>query len=206
MLVERNGAVPQVDPGASVAPTAVVVGDVAVGDGCYVGHGVVIESGGPPVRLEEDVVVMANTVIRSLGGRSRPGFSVHVGARTLVGPLCALAGCRLAEDCYVATAVMVFQGAEVGAASRLGAGSIVHVRTQLPPGSRVGLRQMAVAGPDRPLITSDVEAARDALATADFFGEVFGMSEDDQEQLHRRAAATLRSEALAWRDTPQPPP
>jgi carbonic anhydrase/acetyltransferase-like protein (isoleucine patch superfamily) len=39
MLVERNGVVPQVDPGASVAPTAAVVGDVAIAAGCYLGHG-----------------------------------------------------------------------------------------------------------------------------------------------------------------------
>ena len=81
MLVERSGAVPRVDPGASVAPTAVVVGDVAIAHGCYLGHGVVIETGGPPVRLERDVV-MANTVIRSLGGKGRPEFPIHVGART----------------------------------------------------------------------------------------------------------------------------
>ena len=79
------------DPGASVAPTAVVVGDVAIAHGCYLGHGVVIESGGPPVRLERDVVVMANTVIRSLGAKGRPEFPIHVGARTLIGPQCALA-------------------------------------------------------------------------------------------------------------------
>jgi carbonic anhydrase/acetyltransferase-like protein (isoleucine patch superfamily) len=200
MLVERNGVVPRVDAGASVAPTAIVVGDVAIADGCYLGHGVVIESGGPPVRLERDVVVMANTVVRSLGGNDRPAFPVRLGARTLIGPQCALAGCRLAEDCYVATQVMVFQGVEVGAAARLGAGSIVHVRTQLPPRTRLGLRQMAVPSSDGPLITSDVEAAREALAEADFFGEVFGLAEDDQEQLHRRAAATLRAEALAWAD------
>lgn len=203
MLVERNGAVPQVDPGALVAPTAVVVGDVPIADGCYLGHGVVIESGGPPGRLEKDVVVMANTVIRSLGGKDRPAFPVQLGARTLIGPQCALAGCRLADDCYVATQAMVFQGAEVGAASRLGAGSIVHVRTQLPPRSRVGMREMAVAGRDGPLITSDVEAARGVLASAEFFGEVFGLGEDDQEQLHRQAAAMLRAEVLAWRDKPR---
>lgn len=204
MLVERNGTVPEVDPRASVAPSAVVVGDVAIAEGCYVGHGVVLESGGPPVRLERDVAVMANTVVRSVGGGGRPAFPVRIGARTLVGPQCALAGCDLAEDCYVATQVMVFQAVEVGAASRLGAGSVVHVGTRLPAGSRVGLRQIAVPGPDGPLITSDVDAAREALAQADFFGEVFGLGDEDQERLHRRAAAILREEALAWRDVPRP--
>jgi carbonic anhydrase/acetyltransferase-like protein (isoleucine patch superfamily) len=106
VLVERNGAVPQVDLGARIAPTATVVGDVAIAAGCYVGHGVVIESAGPPVRLETGVAVVAGTVIRSTGGDGRPAFGVHVGARTLIGPQCALAGCRLDEDCYVATAVM----------------------------------------------------------------------------------------------------
>ena len=115
-----------------------VVGDVAIAHGCYLGHGVVIETGGPPVRLERDVVVMANTVIRSLGGKGSLEFPIHVGARTLIGPQCALASCRLAEDCYVATAVMVFQGAEVGVASRLGGGSIVRVRPSSHPAAEWG--------------------------------------------------------------------
>jgi carbonic anhydrase/acetyltransferase-like protein (isoleucine patch superfamily) len=164
---------------------------VAIAAGCYVGHGVVIESAGPPVRLETGVAVVPGTVIRSTGGDGRPAFGVHVGARTLIGPQCALAGCRLDEDCYVATAVMVFQGAEVGSGSRLGAGSIVHVGTRLPPGSRVGMRQMAVADREGPLVTSDVAAARDALAGADFFGEAFGVgdarrSEDRAADQHQR--------------------
>jgi carbonic anhydrase/acetyltransferase-like protein (isoleucine patch superfamily) len=205
VLVERNGAVPQLDPGARIAPTATVVGDVAIAAGCYVGYGVVIESAGPPVRLETGVAVVAGTVIRSTGGDGRPAFGVHVGARTLIGPQCALAGCRLDEDCYVATAVMVFQGAQVGSGSRLGAGSIVHVGTRLPPGSRVGMRQMAVADREGPLVTSDVAAARDALAGADFFGEAFGVGDEDQERLHRQAAELFRAEARAWRDTPLPP-
>lgn len=200
MLVERNGRRPEVDPAASITPTATLVGDVTVAAGCYLGHGVVVESGGPPVLLEPDVVVMQNTVIRSVGGARRPAFPVQIGARTLVGPQCALAGCHLGEDCYVATQVMVFQGAEVGSATRLGAGSVVHVRTRLPAGSRVGLRQLAVAAPDGPLITSDLEAARAALARTDFFAEVFGLAGLEQEELHRRAATILREEVLGWRD------
>ncbi len=44
------------------------------------------------------------------------------------------------------------------------------------------------------------------LKNADIFGEVFALGEDDQEQLHRQAAAIVRAEALAWRDDePQPP-
>jgi carbonic anhydrase/acetyltransferase-like protein (isoleucine patch superfamily) len=105
--------------GAWVAPTAQVVGNVIVGEGSVVDYGAVIVSSGSPVRLDEGVVVMPGAVIRSVGGAHRPGFPVHVGAESLVGPLAALAGCSLGAACYVATGVMVFQGA-VGEGSRLG--------------------------------------------------------------------------------------
>src|SRR4029453_14629937 len=120
MFVQRNKARPVVAASAWVAPTAQVVGNVIVGEGCVVDYGAVLVSSGPLVRLAEGVVVGAGAVIRSVGGAHRPGFPVHVGAESLVGPL---AGCWIGAACYVATGVMVFQGAVVGEGSRLGAGS-----------------------------------------------------------------------------------
>jgi len=203
VFVQRNDARPEVAAGAWVAPTAQLVGNVSVGEGCVVDYGAVIVSSGPPVRLDAGVVVMPGAVIRSVGGAHRPAFPVHIGAESLVGPLAALAGCSLGAACYVATGVMVFQGAVVGEGSRLGAGSIVHVNTALPLQSRVGMRHYAVAGDDgRAVITSDVEEARRLLARADFFGQVF--DDDDQADLtslHRRSTATLRREASDWTDT-----
>jgi hypothetical protein len=83
----------------------------------------------------------------------------------------------------VATGVMVFQGAVVGAGSRLGAGSIVHINTALPAGSRVGLRHYAVPdGNGQAVITPDLGRARPLLARADFFDQVF----DDGDQARSR--------------------
>jgi hypothetical protein len=62
-----------------------------------------------------------------------------------------------------------------------------------------------VAAPDGDrgvLITADVEAARNAIARADFFGRAFALDEPDQEELHRDAAARLRAEAAEWTDEP----
>jgi carbonic anhydrase/acetyltransferase-like protein (isoleucine patch superfamily) len=204
MLVQRNDSRPVVADTAWVAPTAQIVGNVLIGEQCVVEYGAVIASSGPPVRLDAGVVVMQGAVIRSVGGSHRPAFPTHVGAESLVGPLASLAGCSLDPACYVATGVMVFQGAVVGEGSRLGAGSIVHVNATLPPGSRVGMRQYAIAGSDgRALITSDVNEARRLLGRADFFGRVFGdEDQSDLVSLHRRATATLRAEAADWTDTP----
>lgn len=186
------------------APTAHIIGNVTIGEQCVVDHGAVIVSSGPPVHLDEGVVVMPGAVVRSVGGTQRPAFATRVGSESLIGPLATLAGCTIGHACYLATGVMVFKGATVGDGSRLGAGSIVHVKAALPPRSRVGMRQFAVHGDTgQPVVTSDVDQARVLLARANFFDQVF--DDDDQAdlvQLHRRATANLRSEAQQWTDTP----
>ena len=203
MFVSRNGIAPRVDPSARVAPTASVVGDVTVGAGCYIDYGVVIASSGPPVVLGEGVSVLANAVIRSVGGHGRPAFPVRIGDECIIAPHVALAGCEIEERCYLATAVVVLQGARVGRGSRVAVGAVVHAGALLDHSSRVGLH--GIAAPDGEhgvLITTNIEAARDAIARADFFGRAFALVEPDQEQLHREAATRLRQEAAAWTDEP----
>jgi carbonic anhydrase/acetyltransferase-like protein (isoleucine patch superfamily) len=200
MIVRRNQAEPVVAPSARVAPTAQLVGDVRVGEGCVIDYGAVVASAGPPVVLGRGVVVMPNAVVRSVGGEHRPAYPVEIGDDSLIGPLAALAGCVLGEACYVATGVMVFHGARVGTGSRLGAGSIVHTAAVLPPASRVGMRQFAVAGADGTVVTSDLDTARTLLAKAGFFERAFASDEADPVALHREATATLRAEADGWDD------
>ena len=202
MLFSRNGVKPAVDKTATVAPSASVVGNVTIGAGCYVGHGAVIESSGPLVELDAGVLVTANAVVRSTGGRHRPSFPMTIGANTLVGPQSVLIGCHIGADCYVATAVIVFQGADVGDGSRLGAGSIVHARAVLPAASRVGFRQVAAPDGGGVRVTSDLDEARSLVGQADFFGNVFDVREEDTLTLHRRVIEALQRETSEWHDEP----
>jgi carbonic anhydrase/acetyltransferase-like protein (isoleucine patch superfamily) len=202
VLIERLGHAPVVAPSARIAATATVVGNVIIGAGCVIDYGVVIASSGPPVTLGDGVVVMANAVVRSVGGAHRPAFPVVLGADCLVGPAAVLAGCTVGPGVYIATQALVFHGAEIGEGTRLGAGSIVHAGAQLPAQSRVGLRQIAVPTKDGPglVITSDVDAARTHLARADFFGRAFELADDDLVELHRRSVEILRLEAADYDD------
>lgn len=202
-LFERDGRAPRIHPSATIAGTAVLVGDVTLAEGCHVGHGVVIESSGAPVVIGRESVVLANTVVRSVGGASRPAFAVTIGERTLVAPACVLTGCRIGSRCYVATAVLVFHGAEIGDDVRVGAGAIVHHHARLAAGARVGMREIAVPGPDGAAVcTGDVAAARGLLAGADFFGRVFEESAADQGELHERVMARLLQELRGHVDRP----
>src|SRR6185437_7281886 len=193
------GRVPVIAPDAFVASSAVLAGDVRIGPGAVIDHGALLVATGAPVEVGARVAVMPGAVIRSTGGDQRPPYPVRIGDDCLIGPQAALAGCVLGAAVYIATQVMVFHGAIVGDGCRLGAGSIVHTKANLPPGSRVGMRQYAVASPDGgpAIVTSDVDEARRLLGQAAFFENAFavtGAEHLDLVDLHRNAARTVAAE------------
>lgn len=202
MLIERNDEAPRAHASAKIASSATVVGNVQIGAGAYVAHGVVIESSGPLIEIAEEVIVFAGAIIRSVGGRSRPAFPVRIGERTLVSPLCVLTGCQVGRNCYVATGAVLLQGVTLGDHVRVGAGAIVHATTALPERARVGMRHVAVPTPDGFLSTADVERAREAVAAIDFFETAFGAAGEDQAELHAQVMARLLDEVHAWQDQP----
>jgi carbonic anhydrase/acetyltransferase-like protein (isoleucine patch superfamily) len=200
MLITRNGQSPFIHPSAVVASSAQIIGNVSLGEGCYIDYHVVIESSGIPIEIADHVMVLANSVLRSVGGIHRPPFPLRIEDHTLISPSCTLVGCQIGRNCYLATGVMVFQGAVIGEASRISAGAIVHLKTILPPQTRVGLRHIAVPTASGPLITADVEAAREQIAAADFFGTVFQAQEQEQDALQSRVMEQLLQEAFSWHD------
>jgi carbonic anhydrase/acetyltransferase-like protein (isoleucine patch superfamily) len=202
LFVTRNGDAPEVASDARVAATAQVIGNVQIGAGAYIDHGVIIESSGAPITIGAETVLFAGAVVRSVGGSFRPSFPVEIGERTLVSPGCVLTGCQVGRNCYIATGAIALQGANVGDHARVGAGAIVHATTDLPDHSRVGMRHIAVRTADGFLSTPDIEEAREAIAELDFFETAFGVSAVDQATLHEQVMTTLLDEVHRWRDEP----
>lgn len=200
MLITRNGQSPRVHPSAVVASSAQIIGNVSIGAQCYIDYNVVIESSGSPIEIADHVIVLANSVLRSVGGATRPPFSLRIEDHTLISPSCTLVGCQVGRNCYLATGVMVFQGASIGEASRISAGAIVHLQTNLPAQSRVALRHIAVPTSEGCLVTADIQAAREQIAAADFFGTVFQVQEQDQGKLQAQAMQQLLQEVFGWHD------
>lgn len=68
MLIEHRGAVPEIDPTAYIAPTAVICGAVRIGPGARVLFGAVLTAEDGRVSVGARSIVMENAVIR---GRAR---------------------------------------------------------------------------------------------------------------------------------------
>ena len=193
MLVEHLGRSPQIHPDATVAPGAVISGDVTLGAHCQVLHGAVISAEGGPIVLGEHVIVMENAVLRASAADP-----LRIGDHCLVGPLASISGARLGDEVFVATGARVFNGAVIGDRSEVRINAVVHLRTELPAGSTVPIGWVAVGSPAELFPPDRHDEIWARQVKLDFPGYVFGLDRDTPDlmvQLTERYARHLSRHA-----------
>lgn len=133
---EFEGLIPVVDPTAYVHPTAVLIGDVIVGPGCYVG---------PVASLRGDY----GRLILKAGSNFQDGCIMHgyadvetiVEENASIGHGAVLHGCVIGRNVLIGMNSVVMDGAVVGAESIVAAMSFVKA------GFKGEARQMLVGSP-----------------------------------------------------------
>lgn len=191
MLIAHDGHRPRIDPTARVSPGAIISGNVTIGRRCRVLPGAVIIAEGETIEIGSCVIVLENAVVRST-----TGHPVHIGDHCLIGPTAHVAGCRLADEVFIATGASVFHGAEIGRGSEIRINGVLHVRSQLPAGSMVPIGWIAVGRPAEilpPDRHDDIWAIQKELA---FAKTVYGIShaEGGMKAITERLAERLRSD------------
>lgn len=119
---------PVVDPAAFVHPDAVLIGDVTVGAGCYVG---------PAASLRGDF----GTIIVAAGANIQDGCVLHsfpdqavvVEADGHIGHGAVLHGCTIRRGALVGIHAVVMDGAEVGEQAFVAACAFVPAGMKVPP-------------------------------------------------------------------------
>lgn len=168
-----DGVIPVVDPTAYVHPSAVLIGDVIVGPGCYIG---------PCASLRGDF----GRIVLGRGANVQDGCVVHgfpqhdttVGEDGHIGHGAVLHSCTVERGALVGMNAVVMDGAEVGPEAMVAACAFV------PAGTRLPARALAVGTPARVLRTlSDDEVQRKREGT-----EVY-------HALTQRCLATLQETA-----------
>ena len=123
-----EGLVPVVDPTAFVHPTAVLIGDVIVGAGCYVGPGASLRGDFGRVILKDGSNLQDNCVMHSF-----PGQDAVIEEDGHVGHGAVLHGCVIGREALIGMNAVVMDGAEIGAGSFVGAMSFVRAGMIVPP-------------------------------------------------------------------------
>jgi carbonic anhydrase/acetyltransferase-like protein (isoleucine patch superfamily) len=186
MLIEHRGARPSVHPAAWVAPTAVLCGDVRVGEDARVLFGAVLTAEDGSVEVGARCVVMEQALLRG-----RAGHPVRLGDEVLVGPHAHVNGAVVEPGAFLATGVSVFPGARVGAGAEVRVNGVVHVNSRLPAGATVPIGWVAVGDPAVVLPPDRHEEIWAVQAGLDFPGTVYGVPRGTD-------MATIMRRQVAW--------
>lgn len=125
-----DGIVPVIDPAAFVHPEAVVIGDVIVGAGVYVGPCAVLRGDFGRIVLHPGSNVQETCVVHSF-----PGKDVVVEESGHIGHGAVLHGCHIGKNAMVGMNAVVMDEAVVGENTIIAAMAFVKAGARIPPNS-----------------------------------------------------------------------
>ncbi len=133
MIRAYRGVVPRIAVSAYIDPSAVVIGDVVVGERSSVWPNVTIRGDVHYIRIGDESNVQDNSCLH-VELNQHP---LVLGNRVTVGHSVTLHGCEVEDECLIGIGAMVLNGARVGTGSIVAAGALVPEGMQVPPNSVV---------------------------------------------------------------------
>ena len=125
-----DGIVPVVDPTAFVHPTAILIGDVIVGPGCYIGPAACLRGDFGRLIIERGANVQDTCVMHGF-----PGTDTVVEEDGHIGHGAVLHGCRIGRNALVGMNAVIMDNAVVGESSIVAACAFVKAGAEIPPRS-----------------------------------------------------------------------
>jgi carbonic anhydrase/acetyltransferase-like protein (isoleucine patch superfamily) len=129
LLIELDGVSPTIGEDVWLAPNAVLVGDVRVGDRASIWFGAVLRGDSATIHVGARASVQDNAVIHCA-----KGLDTVVGEDVIVGHGAMLEGCVIEDGALVGMGAIVLQRARLGARSMLAAGAVLGEGREIGPG------------------------------------------------------------------------
>lgn len=122
---------PRIATSAYIDPTAVVIGDVEIGEDVSLWPNVVVRGDIHSIKIGDNTNIQDGSVLHvSHDSEFAPGgFPLAVGRAVTVGHMVMLHGCTIEDNCLIGMGSIIMDGARVQAGAMLGAGSLVSPGT-----------------------------------------------------------------------------
>ncbi len=127
-----EGVTPVIHPTAFVHPTAVLIGDVIIGPGCYVGPNACLRGDFGRLIMEEGSNLQDTCVVHGF-----PGSDTVIEVDGHVGHGAVIHGARIGRNALVGMNAVVMDNAVIGDSAIVAAMSFVKTGMQVPPKSLV---------------------------------------------------------------------
>lgn len=130
MLYTHNTHKPLVGKDCYIAPSADLIGNVTLKDGCSVWFHATLRADVGSIEIGEQTNIQDNAVLHVTKDQN-----LVVGARCTVGHSAILHACTIANECLIGMGAIVLDGSYIGEQSLVGAGSVVSPNKSFPPRS-----------------------------------------------------------------------
>ncbi len=143
MLKTFREHAPVVPESAFVAGTALVMGEVTLGEQCGVWPGAVIRGDFAHIHIGNGTIIEDNAVVHT-------GREMHIGSNVIIGHGAVVHCARVGDNTLIANNATVLDDAEVGSFCIIGAGAVVSPGMVIPDRSLVFGVPAAIAGEVKP--------------------------------------------------------
>ncbi len=135
MIRPFQNLVPEIDPSAFIAETAVIIGDVRIGPQSGVWYNCVVRGDVNSIRIGSRTNIQDMSVLHVTHRKNAedPGAPLIIGDGVTVAHGVNLHGCTLEHGSFVGMQAVVMDGAVVGEGALVGARSLVTENTIIPP-------------------------------------------------------------------------
>ncbi len=132
----RTGKIPQIHESAYIAPTAVIIGDVTIGEGSNIWFGAVLRGDWGTIIIGVNTSIQENVSIHNT-----IGSTVKIGNDCIIGHHAMIHGpCEIGNGCLIGIGANVLHRSKMGDGAVLGAGGVLI-------GKEIPQRSLAVGVP-----------------------------------------------------------
>jgi len=129
MLFAFEGKRPRVGKNSYVSATAQVIGDVVIGDQCYVGHGAIIRGDYGRVEIGDGTAVEEGVIIHS-----PPDITQFIGKHVTLGHGAVLHGIMVGDFAVIGMGAILSVLSKVGEWAIVAEGGVVKANQEVPAG------------------------------------------------------------------------
>lgn len=129
MLYRFDGKQPVVGRGTYVSDLAMVIGDVIIGDYCYIGHGAILRGDYGRIEIGNGTAVEEGVVVHA-----PPNETNQIGERVTIGHGAVLHGRSIGDLAVIGMGAVVSVWSEIGERTIIAEGSVVKLRQVVPAG------------------------------------------------------------------------
>jgi carbonic anhydrase/acetyltransferase-like protein (isoleucine patch superfamily) len=136
MIRSFRGVTPRIGENSYIDESAVVIGDVEMGDNCSVWPMTVIRADINKIRIGNNTNIQDGSVLHVThrGPFSPEGAELHIGDQVTVGHKVLLHGCRIGNQCLIGMGSIVTDNAIIEDRVIIGSGSLVPPNKVLESG------------------------------------------------------------------------